>query len=126
MGAEAYEDYRRAIHDPATVHAMCEDYRAGLGIDREHDDTDRRNGRRIGCPLQVLWATRDDMADLYGDVLSVWRDWAGDRLSGGPLASGHHIAEEAPEELVTALRGFWQSPEDHSPRMEHPTGQLER
>ncbi|GAA2783808.1 alpha/beta hydrolase [Streptomyces rameus] len=107
MGAEAYEDYRRAIHDPATVHAMCEDYRAGLGIDREHDDADRQAGRRVGCPLQVLWATRDDMADLYGDVLGVWRDWAGDRLEGGPIESGHHMAEEAPDALVTALRAFW-------------------
>nr|WP_237751127.1 alpha/beta hydrolase [Streptomyces collinus] len=59
MGAEAYEDHRQAIHDPATVHAMCEDYRAGLGVDREHDDADRRAGRRIDRPLQVLWATRD-------------------------------------------------------------------
>ncbi len=109
MGAEAYEDYRRAIHDPATVHAMCEDYRAGLGIDREHDDADRRAGRRIDRPLQVLWATRDDMADLYGDVLGVWRDWAGDRLVGGPIDSGHHIAEEAPEALATALRDFWRT-----------------
>ncbi|MGW2638126.1 alpha/beta fold hydrolase [Streptomyces sp. NPDC001348] len=107
MGAQAYEDYRRAIHDPATVHAMCEDYRAGLGVDREHDEADRRAGRRIGCPLQVLWATRDDMVDLYGDVLGVWRDWAGGGLVGGPVASGHHMAEEAPEELVEALCGFW-------------------
>ncbi|MGW0614761.1 alpha/beta fold hydrolase [Streptomyces sp. NPDC002788] len=106
MGAEAYEDYRRAIHDPATVHAMCEDYRAGLGIDREHDDADRQVGRRIDCPLQVLWATHDDMADLYGDVLGVWRDWAGDRLDGGPIDSGHHMAEEAPDVLATALLGF--------------------
>jgi haloacetate dehalogenase len=122
MGADAYEDYRRAIHDPATVHAMCEDYRAGLGVDREHDEADRRAGRRIGCPLQVLWATRDDMVDLYGDVLSVWRDWAGDRLDGGPIASGHHIAEEAPEALVIALREFWRSTEGHGPRGEHPAG----
>ena len=48
MGAEAFEDYRRAIHNPETVHAMMEDYRAGLGIDREHDDADRAAGRRIG------------------------------------------------------------------------------
>jgi haloacetate dehalogenase len=27
MGQEAYEDCRRAIHDPRTVHAMIEDYR---------------------------------------------------------------------------------------------------
>jgi haloacetate dehalogenase len=43
----AFEDYRRAIHNPATVHAMIEDYRAGLGIDRDHDDADRAAGRRI-------------------------------------------------------------------------------
>ncbi|WP_333777153.1 alpha/beta fold hydrolase [Streptomyces sp. IBSBF 3136] len=115
MGVEAFEDYRRAIHDPATVHAMCEDYRAGLGVDREHDEADRQARRRIDCPLQVLWATHDDMADLYGDVLSIWRDWAGNRLEGGPITSGHHIAEEAPEALVTALREFWRSAEDRGP-----------
>lgn len=47
------------------------------------------------------------MRDLYGDVLDVWRDWAGDRLEGGPIDSGHHMAEEAPEELAGALRAFW-------------------
>jgi haloacetate dehalogenase len=73
MGVEAYADYRRAIHDPATVHAMMEDYRAGLGLDRRHDDEDRRAGRRVACPVLVLWATEDDLADLYGDVLAVWR-----------------------------------------------------
>jgi haloacetate dehalogenase len=111
LGSEAYEDYHRAIHDPSTVHAMCEDYRAGLGIDRQHDDADRRAGRRIECPMQVLWATRDDMADLYGDVLDVWRDWAGDQLDGSPIDSGHHIAEEAPEALVIALGEFWRTAE---------------
>ncbi|WP_059007381.1 alpha/beta fold hydrolase [Streptomyces specialis] len=109
MGEEAFRDYRRAIHDPATVHAMCEDYRAGLGVDREHDEADRRAGRRVACPVQVLWATRDDMPALYGDVLAVWREWAGGPLSGGPVASGHHMAEEAPEELAGALRAFWRS-----------------
>ena len=30
MGRENYEDYRIAIHDPATIHGMIEDYRAAL------------------------------------------------------------------------------------------------
>jgi haloacetate dehalogenase len=126
MGAEAYEDYHRAIHDPATVHAMCEDYRVGLGIDREHDDSDRQAGRRIGCPLQVLWATRDDMVDLYGDVLNVWRDWTSNWLNGGPIDSGHHIAEEAPEALVAALREFWRSADEQAPRVTPTSGQPKR
>ena len=80
-----------------------------------HDDADRAAGRRIGCPLQILWATRDDMTDLYGDVLGVWRDWADDRR-GGPIDSGHHMAEEAPEALVGTLRAFWERA-GHTPHL---------
>jgi haloacetate dehalogenase len=106
MGAEAYQDYRRAIHDPDTVHAMMEDYRAGLGIDRQHDEADRAAGRRIGCPLLYLWAKRDDMEDLYGDPLAIWRDWADD-VRGQSVDCGHHIAEEAPSHLAALLAGFF-------------------
>jgi haloacetate dehalogenase len=105
MGAEAYADYRAAIHDPATVHGMLEDYRAGLGIDCAHDEADRRAGRRITCPTLVLWALRDDLAGLYGDVLAIWRPWAS-RLEGQGLDCGHHMAEEAPDMLARLLSGF--------------------
>ena len=64
MGEEAFADYRRAIHDPETVHAMCEDYRAGLGIDRAHDDADRAAGRRVRCPTLVAWSVHDDLEEL--------------------------------------------------------------
>jgi haloacetate dehalogenase len=105
MGQEAYDDYRAAIHDSATVHAMMEDYRAGLGIDRALDDDDKSSGRRINCPVLVLWASQDDMVDLYGDPIAIWREWAGD-VRGAEIDSGHHIAEEAPEELVRQLAAF--------------------
>jgi haloacetate dehalogenase len=105
MGEANFADYRRAIHDPATVHAMCEDYRAGLGIDREHDEADRAAGRRVRCPTLFVWSTRDDMEELYGDPLALWRGWADD-VRGRPIASGHHIAEEAPGELAALLREF--------------------
>lgn len=105
MGEENFADFHRAIHDPATVHAMVEDYRAGLNADRANDDADREAGRRISCPVQVLWSTRDDMAELYGDVLAVWEPWAAD-LRGGPVEFGHHVAEEAPDELAAAIGEF--------------------
>lgn len=105
MGQEAYAEYRRAIHDPETVHAMLEDYRAGLGIDREHGVEDRAAGRTIGCPVLVLWSSDDDMADLYGDPLSVWSPWAGD-VTGHAVASGHHMAEDNPQALSAALTTF--------------------
>jgi len=108
MGEAAWADYHRAIHDPATVRAMCEDYRAGLSIDREHDDADRAAGRRVTCPVLMLWATRDDMERLYGDPVAVWRRWADD-VRGAPIDSGHHMAEEAPDQLAAALSDFLHS-----------------
>ena len=105
MGAENHREFRTAVHDPATVRAMLEDYRAGLGVDREHEEADRRAGRTIGCPTLFLWSTRDDMEDLYGDPLAVWQPWAPD-LRGVPVESGHHMAEENPEAVVEALRRF--------------------
>ena len=105
MGAGNHADWRRAVHDPTTVHAMVEDYRAGLGIDRAHDEDDRRAGRRVTCPALVAWSVHDDMEELYGDPLAIWRDWADD-LRGARIDSGHHMAEEAPEPLAAVLGDF--------------------
>lgn len=104
MGSDNYDDYLAAIRDPVVVRAMIEDYRAGLGVDRAADDRDRdrRDHRRIACPTLVAWSTRDDMELLYGDVLEVWRPWADD-LTGRAVHSGHHMAEEAPDQLAELL-----------------------
>ncbi len=105
MGEEAFEDLRKAIHNPETVRAMVEDYRAGLGIDRSHDEADRRAGRKVECPTLVLWARRDDAEELYGDLRPIWAEWADD-LRVRSIDSGHHMSEEAPEALATELLGF--------------------
>ena len=105
MAPEAWADFREAIHDPATVHGMLEEYRAGLGIDRRHDEDDRRAGRRVRCPTLVLWSARDDLEDLYGDPVRIWRAWADD-VRGSPIDSGHHMAEEAPESVAGAIGAF--------------------
>jgi haloacetate dehalogenase len=105
MGVENYRELREAIHDPATVTAMLEDYRAGLGVDRDHEEEDRRAGRAVRCPTLFLWSSRDDMEKLYGEPLAVWRPWAVD-LRGRSIESGHHMAEENPAALSEALVDF--------------------
>jgi haloacetate dehalogenase len=106
MGRENWEDWKRAIHDPATVRAMLEDYRAGLGVDRAADEADRAAGRRLRCPVLVAWSGRDDTAD-YGDPLEIWSAWADDVRGPVVIDSGHHMAEEAPEQVAAALREFF-------------------
>jgi haloacetate dehalogenase len=119
MGQESWEDLQQALGDPLTVHTMCEDYRAGLGIDRRHDDADKASGRRVRCPVQVLWGTRSDLPEIYGDVLAVWAAWAEQPVTGQGLDSGHHLAEDVPSELDRALRDAWSrsaaDPEQHPP-----------
>jgi haloacetate dehalogenase len=106
MHEAARADLQAALRDPAVVHGMCEDYRAGLAIDHEHDAADRAAGRQIMCPMLLLWATRDDLEDIYGDPLAVWRPWVAGPLRGAPIDSGHHQAEEAPEAVARELLGF--------------------
>lgn len=53
----------------------------------------------------MLWSTRDDLEDLYGDPLTIWQDWAV-KVAGHGIDSGHHMAEQAPGELTKALIPF--------------------
>lgn len=103
---EALKEYLRAVHDPETRHAMCEDYRANATYDRAADEADMQAGRRIGCPVLILWGEQDDLEELYGDPLAIWRGWADD-VRGRGLACGHHLPEEAPDETYSALHAFF-------------------
>ena len=106
MGRENHDDMVEAICDPATVRAMLEDYRAGLHVDRAADEADREAGRRIACPTLVAWSSRDDMEELYGDPVRIWRSWCAEEPQGAVIDSGHHMAEENPEQLASTLAAF--------------------
>jgi haloacetate dehalogenase len=102
---DALADYLRCVHNPATIHAMCEDYRAGATYDFTLDEADFAAGRKITAPLLALWGKRGPMQNWY-DVLAVWRDWA-DNVDGQAVDSGHYLAEEAPDETYEALHTFF-------------------
>ncbi|HZR43678.1 MAG TPA: alpha/beta hydrolase [Ktedonobacteraceae bacterium] len=101
---EAFEDYLRCFRNPQTIHAICEDYRAGATLDFEYDEADRGK-RRIACPVLALWGRRGSLEEWY-DVLAIWRDWAND-VRGRALDCGHYLAEEAPDETYEELRAFF-------------------
>jgi haloacetate dehalogenase len=99
---EAYAEYERCLRDPATLHAMCEDYRAAATIDLVHDEADRN--RRVESPLLALWGERGVVERLY-NVLEVWREYASD-VRGRALPAGHFLVEERPEETAEELLSF--------------------
>lgn len=92
-------EYLRTYRNPATIHAICEDYRAAASIDLEHDRHDLE--ARIECPLLAIWGARGVVGQTY-DVVETWRSKARS-VEGLALDSGHAIPEEMPAELVEAL-----------------------
>lgn len=96
---EALTEYERCF-DAATIHASCEDYRAALGVDQEHDEADR--DRRVQQPLLVLWGANGVVGALH-EPLDAWAEYATD-IRGHPLDAGHFLVEERPGEVLAAVR----------------------
>lgn len=101
---EAYAEYLRCLRDPATVHGICEDYRAGASIDLEHERADLAAGRKIAGPMLALWGAHGAVGQCF-DPLAEWRRLAS-RVSGQALECGHYIPEEAPDALLAEVLPF--------------------
>jgi haloacetate dehalogenase len=99
---DAVAEYVRCFTDPATIHATCEDYRAGATIDLEHAAED--GTRKVVCPLLVLWGERGTVGRLE-PVMDLWREKAVN-VTGKSLPAGHFLPEEVPDETLSALLGF--------------------
>ena len=111
-GDERYPDdvvaaYRAQVSDPATVEAMCEDYRAGATIDRALDDTDREAGRTIACPARALWGGAGALPLFYEDPLELWRPYAPEIEGRAIEGASHFLVEDAPGEVADDLAGFF-------------------
>ena len=97
-----FQEYLRCYLDPATRHAICEDYRAAATIDLEHDAADGE--RAVTAPLLALWGAKGTVGKLY-DVLATWREKATD-VRGRALDCGHAPQEEVPDETLRELLPF--------------------
>ena len=110
FGTEVRAAYVAALQDPIHVHAICEEYRAAATLDRLHDDTDSKTGRRIACPLLALWSGLGPLDSWYrdeGGPLTLWQAW-GDDVRGRALNAGHFFPEEVPNETADELGRFFQ------------------
>ncbi|MFC4016485.1 alpha/beta fold hydrolase [Micromonospora sp. GCM10011542] len=99
--ADVRAAYLRASRGAVT--SIVADYRATAGIDVTHDTADRAAGNRLRMPVSVL--QQDWGAALGYDAAALWRAWAPD-LTHATVTCGHFMAEEAPAEVVKALRAL--------------------
>ena len=104
---EVGEYYRSVYRDPAAIHAMCEDYRASANMDLEIDKADLDAGKKITCPLHVLWGENAAMGRMY-DVLGIWRMEA-TAARGKAMPGGHSFHSEYPAETYAEPKTFLKS-----------------
>jgi haloacetate dehalogenase len=102
MTSDVDAEYLRIRRDPANIHGMCEDYRAGASIDLKHDQADL--DRKIACPVLALWGAKAPMGRLY-DVLSIWKERAA-AVTGRAVPTGHNLQEDAPDLVAAELTAF--------------------
>ena len=100
--------YRQAWNVPERIHAFCEDYRAGGadGPDRAADRDDLAAGRTLAMPVLVLASEAYLDHDKPETALAAWRRTFAPQAQGARIASGHFMAEEAPEPTLRALQAF--------------------
>lgn len=105
LDPRAVTAYVEQFHRPPVIAATCEDYRAGASLDRDHDRADRAAGRKIQCPMLVVWG-RGYETSKGASPAEVWRRWAVD-VQDAPLDCGRFVAEEQPEACAAALLAFF-------------------
>ena len=85
---------------------MCEDYRATFGVDFDMDTQDFAAGRKIECPVLLLWGATGAVGRNHKPA-EVWKDYATNIRGAVALPCGHYLSEEAPEETYRELRAFF-------------------
>jgi haloacetate dehalogenase len=102
----ALAEYERCLALPGASHALCEDYRAAAGIDLQHDQTDRDNGRPLTTPTLLLWGEQGVVHRCF-KPMELWQRVA-TAVQGEALPCGHYVPEEAPELLLAKALPFLQ------------------
>jgi len=106
FNSDALADYMAAVHDPEMIRGMCEDYRAAASVDLEHDRASRAAGRKISCPLLVLWGAKGKIGQWY-DPVSIWQQYCGSKVTATALNTGHYLAEEDPQGVIDQFTRFF-------------------
>lgn len=105
----AFDSYVKGLGDMASVHAMCQDYRASASLDLDEARDDLDIGRLIQCPLRVFWGRRGVIEKCF-DAVKEWQavTKSGITVEGKSVDSGHYIPEQIPEFVAFEVLDFFQ------------------
>jgi haloacetate dehalogenase len=103
---ETLKEYARCC-TPENIHAVCEDYRAGITIDFEMDRADFEAKRRIACPSAIYWGEQSHTEKFF-DPRTAWPQYCANIVRLQPLPCGHYPAEQVPDLVSEELNAFFE------------------
>ena len=103
---EALAEYIRCFN-AKTIKGSCADYRAAATVDVELDRADRAAGRRVACPVLLLWGRTSHTEQVHGGVIETWRSYIAGEIVGEALEAGHYVNEHRPAETLAWFRRFF-------------------
>ena len=78
----------------------------GRAIDLVHDRESRAAGKRIQCPMRVVWGQRAKIEAWY-DAVAIWQRYSDAEVTGGALPTNHYIPEEDPAGTLREMLAFF-------------------
>lgn len=100
---EVLDEFTRHFANPQTIHGICEDYRAGVTIDKMHNEAD--HDQKIHTPILALWGGDAILGKIW-DVKAGWAKTC-ENLTAYPVKDcGHFVPEEQPEIVLSYIEEF--------------------
>ncbi|MGB6104631.1 MAG: alpha/beta hydrolase [Pusillimonas sp.] len=99
--------YYTDLCTPDNIHAVCEDYRASATLDIKMDSEDRLAGRKVKCPVMLLWGESSHTARHEGGPSKIWEAYANNIAHAEALPCGHYPLEQAPGPTLKAMVAFF-------------------
>jgi haloacetate dehalogenase len=103
---DALKEYIDQMRNGSSVHGMCEDYRSGATVDLEEQREDIKQGKKIQCPVTILWGKKG-LIELKYDAIAEWKKVSDSSVEGEALDCGHYIPEEKPDILMEHIKSFF-------------------
>ena len=91
---------------PENIHAVCEDYRAGVGVDMSTDTADFKAGRIVTCASAIYWGAFSHTEKFF-DPRNAWPKYCSNIERMKKLECGHYPAEQVPNDVFNELNSFF-------------------
>jgi len=105
---DALAEYMRCFRNPATS-MPCARTTGDLRVDLDMDTADFAAGRKIACPLLLLWGASGGVGRNHKPA-EIWSRYVVDIRGAKALPCGHYCRRRRPRKPIASCASFFAAP----------------